>query len=336
MKKVTIRDIAAATGTSIATVSRALQGKPGVSEELRERLKEVAARLNYVPRPTVKPGSIMMLVFPSHYLREGSHVFGRGVEVLYDRAAEAKMLVMTQTDHDAEVEACKKILKEQDVSVLIYFCGVPRDEIVEVATKQGTEVIVIHRQVDNPYISTFISDDYYGGQLVAEHFLATGRRKAIYLVPEDTKGCYSARERFAGFSDRMLQAGAEVQMVTMPKAPLEERIRYVQKQGGDFNAVFAYSDLQAREFAEGAALVGLRIPEEVSLVGYNNSNHVGVTTPELSSVYWPIDKLCHMVMDHVERYVAGRYDVFPIQVSVRPRLIIRGSSDLSLCVSKTS
>ena len=125
-------------------------------------------------------------------------------------------------------------------------------------------------------------------------------------------------------------------MVTMPKAPLEERIRYVQKQGGDFNAVFAYSDLQAREFAEGAALVGLRIPEEVSLVGYNNSNHVGVTTPELSSVYWPIDKLCHMVMDHVERYVAGRYDVFPIQVSVRPRLIIRGSSDLSLCVSKTS
>ncbi len=326
MKSVTIRDVAAATGTSSATVSRALQDKPGVSDELRAKLKAAAARLKYVPRSVVKPASIMVLVFPAHYIREGSLVYARGIEVLYQRTADSAMFLTTQSDHPAEFKALQRAVNEPDASILVYFCAEPSPAVVELAAKRGLPIVLIHRYIAGPNISSFTVNDVHGGALVAEHFLAMGRKNSVFLLPEVNVKHYAAEQRFKGFHERMTAGGGSVKTVVSPRLALNLRIDYVKEKAGDFDSLFAYSDLEAKEFVEAGQLSGVRIPEEVSVVGYNNSHHVEETNPNLSSVYWPIEKVCHCVMDHIERYINGQGDVFPIQLSIQPQLIVRGSS----------
>lgn len=329
MRQVTIKDVAAATGTSTATVSRALQDKPGVSEELRAKLKQVAAQLNYVSRNSSKQARTLLLVFPAQYFQQGSIIYGRGVEVLFQRTAKAGIMMTSLSDDAAELATLQRVITDQDVSVLTYFCTEPDPSVVDIAVKRGLPIVLIHRHDKGPNTSSFVVNDYLGGLQVADHFYQTDRRECIFVVPTVDQHKYSTQQRYAGFRDRMLSYGLTVKFVAIPQLSLSERIPYLKEKAGDFDALFAYSDLQAREFIEASKLHGIRIPEDVSVVGYNNSHHVTTTDPQLSSVHWPIDKVCHCVMDHIERYAGGQKDAFPIHLAIDPELIIRGSSAVS-------
>jgi DNA-binding LacI/PurR family transcriptional regulator len=234
--------------------------------------------------------------------------------------------VITQTEHEDEHKARVRMIRDEDISCLICFCAVPHEEIVDLASKRGIPIVLIHRESNDSRLSTFVSDDYYGGRLVAKHFLNSGRNSIVYIYSED-KSDYPANVRYEGLADGVEEAGLKVQKVMLPRRlPIEERFAYVKCSVGICDAVFAYSDLEAKEFLEGAKYAGVSIPEQISVVGYNNSDLVLETNPNLSSVYWAIDKLCHLAIDCIERYVSGQFDAFPVNVRILPRLHIRDSS----------
>ena len=291
-KSVTIRDVARHAGVSVATASRALNGNAVVNPQTRDRILSVMAELGFSPSPAARRLSLgrtlTIGVVVSLLTRPQAAERLRGVDV-----------VLTDSEFDLviyNVESVQKrdhylgtLAQSQRTDGLIVMSLPPPDAALPALSRGLVPVVFI--DVHTPSISAMprvVGDDLAGGALAARHLLDLGHT-AIGFVGDallDPFGFTSSRDREQGLIDELARAG-----ISIPDAWVghgahgryEARDLARQMLSADRRptAIFTASDTQAFGVIAAAREIGLHVPDDLSVIGYDDveaADYVGLTT----------------------------------------------------------
>lgn len=327
----TIKDIAEKSGVSYATVSRALSGHPYVKDETRERVIKIARQMGYRPnavarglvlRKTTTIGfvvpDITNPVFPE---------VARGLEDAALRRGYTVFLCNSNWDKDRELRILDILLQQRVSGLVVFLCSEKSVELIRRA-KMDTKTVCISNMSHESAMTSLYIDNELGAQLAVEHLIKQGH-EAIACIGglEDSA---ANRERLRGyqqalqdhgiaaceglirFGDYRIESGSTLmsQLLHLPKRP---------------TAVFAANDLLALGAINAIKEHGLRVPEDVAVVGFDDIQLASLPEIQLSSISWPKYELGKVAFELVARCLED--DAPPDdRVLLQPTLVVRSTS----------
>ncbi|MCT9820801.1 LacI family transcriptional regulator [Microbacterium sp. W1N] len=285
-------EVAELAGVSISTVSKVANGSADVGEETRARVAELLQRYEYVPRRKRRTFLTVTVL-----VRDIS--LATNVEFLAGAMAEAQsqrvQLALEQHKDDEPEEGWIEQFTPQVTRAVIALSSALRAEHHEQLASRGIPLIVVYPQdTENLVAPSIGATDWAGGVSAAKHLLSLGHsRFAMLAGPHHT---LVARARLSGFRDALESAGAPLapQHVVEGTFDYESGIRQALEllRGPDRpTAIFAASDRQAMGALEAARRLGLRVPEDLSLVGFDDIAPSSMTAPPLTTVAQPLKEM---------------------------------------------
>lgn len=289
--KTTIHDIAKKAGVSISTVSRVLNDNKKVRESARVAVLEAIDELDYHPNvfaSSLAGGRSKTIGIITQYL--GSPFFDlilRGIMEEMGGGDYNPLFADGQWQADRERRSLEMFI-DRKVDGLIVLGGVlPEDDLVKIA--QSIPLIIIGRNIA-PIQDACISLDNFGGAYLAtQHLIERGHRKIIHLTGilrhED------AARRLAGYQQAMLDAGISIDGLVFEGDFSEQSGEAAAEKllsiGAEFTAVFAANDQMAMGVHLALYRRGVRVPEDVSLIGFDDQPASAFLTPPLTTVGQP-------------------------------------------------
>lgn len=296
IKNPTIRDIARIAGVSTATVSRAF-AKPGqVAEPTRTKVLDLAERLGYrlnmraVDFRHGRTNAIIVLV--SDIANPFYSEFFKGIEE--HARSDGYILLIGDTAGDATSEETYigMLLTGRADGLIINTAFCPQSLAEQFSRTSPTQLpaVVSCSDLDGLDVPTVRIDNYRSSQLAAEHLLGLGhRRMAVICGPLSMR---SFHDRLAGFADLVRQAGVGIpdDMIVTGRMTIESARALttgLMTRDDPPTAIFAHSDEMAMGAVHALRNLGLRVPEDVSVVGYDDMNYANVVTPALTTIHLP-------------------------------------------------
>jgi LacI family transcriptional regulator len=334
--KVTIRTVAADAGVSVAAVSKVLRNAYGVSDDMRQKVNNAIAKLGYRPSK------------PARGLRGSTFTIG---------------VLLVDIDNPFLPQIISSINEELSASDYQAMMGVGRAQIslettlidsmidhkmdglilvaprlsTEVISKFATEVPIVtigHHAPEAAAYDTVNADDRRGAELAIEAFAAEGFRDIAMFTLKPTEGYKGSvvDKREIGYSDDMTRLGLQeyVRFYEIPMQQMEggEAARHKAITGflslpDRPRAIFCWSDLDAVLVLACAKQMGIAIPGDIALIGFDNSPVAGYPMLDLASVDQAGRKLGQLATRALLSRIAGRIE--PVHLKVEPRLMRRGS-----------
>jgi LacI family transcriptional regulator len=331
--RVRISDVAAAAGVSIATVSAALNDveEARISTDTRRRVRAAADRLGYVPNRLARglrgqrTGTIGFIGDTVATTPYAVGIFLGALEAA--RAADRVVLLMnTQGDRDLEARELATLLQHQ-VDGVLYATMYHRR--VEVPGGLGaTPVVLVDAEASDPGVSWVVPDEVAGAATAVGELLEHGHRRIGFI--NNPEPMLAASGRLEGYRTALERAGIGVDPALIAAAPSKgpeggyRAARRLLQLPERPTALFCFRDLMAMGAYQAAMEAGLRIPDDLSVVGFDNMEfaaglHPGLTTIELPHYemgFWGVQQL----IDRIES-PAGKAK----QVQLPGRLIRRRS-----------
>ncbi|MBB5869592.1 LacI family transcriptional regulator [Allocatelliglobosispora scoriae] len=306
-KRPTIRDVAALAGVSVATVSRVLSGDYPVAGATRTRVQRAVRELDYVVNAHARALSGTTSKVVALVVREVvSPFYARIAAGVEEQATEAHRLCLVCTTHgdpDRELEVIK-LMREQQADAVILVGGVVenadyRERMYRYAQgleDAGTRLVLCGRPSlgpDFPAIS--VEYDNAGGAFAATSQLLSGGHRRIAMLAGEP-GLTTSDERIDGYRRAMAAFGAPIDPALIRHGWMshEEGRRHVRELLAGrtaFTAIFAANDQMAAGALMELRAAGLRCPEDVSIIGYDDSPFAQDLWPALNSVHVPLDEL---------------------------------------------
>lgn len=164
-------------------------------------------------------------------------------------------------------------------------------------------IITIDR-ILSPDIPSICSDNYHGGELAAEHLLGCGCKKLVYL--SGSAGLdMDANKRFLGFTDICKKAGvdsplfvdaSEELFISMRYETIIEEMFYAHP---DIDGVFTSNDIMAAQLVQYLSAQGKRVPDDVKVIGYDDTDLAALCTPPLTTIRQPVQEMCSAAVDYI-------------------------------------
>lgn len=322
---VSVKDVAERAGVSVGTVSNALNHPEKVSSETRERIGAVIAELGFIRNDAARQLRVGRSSTIGLVVLDVRNPFftdvARGAE---DAAAEVGLSVtLGNSDEDPRREAAYLDLFEQQrvVGVLISPYG-DLDERLAALRARGIRTVLVDRRADGDVASVSV-DDVAGGSLAVQHLLDRGRRRIAFVG--GPAGIRQMTDRLAGARSAVEGARAELEVIETTAASVLEGRRVgealaAREQRPD--AVFAGNDLLALGLLQAFALQGsgVRVPEDLALIGYDDIDFAASAVVPLSSIRQPAQLIGRTA---VELLLS---DDEPRQVVFQPELAVRAST----------
>ncbi|HTP10521.1 MAG TPA: LacI family DNA-binding transcriptional regulator [Anaerolineae bacterium] len=288
----TIRDVAKRAGVGLGTVSRVLNDSPQVSEATRKRVTAAITALNFVPNPTARRLSLgktlTIAVIVPWFTRPAEVERLRGVENTLAESDYDLVLYNVETPEKRDSYFHDVPRSERADGVLIVSLS-PRDDDVERLAHSTIPIILV--DANHPLLKSLnrvITDDVAGGRAATQHLIDLGHRRIAYISdPIDTPFNFtSSRDRLLGYQQALQAAGIPFRSDYHGQG---EHGRYearrlaaeMLQQPDRPTAIFAASDTQALGVLEAAQDLNLRVPEDLSVIGYDDieiSEYIGLTT----------------------------------------------------------
>jgi len=326
--KATLEGVARLAGVSPSTVSRILNGTAVVSDEKRAAVDRAIAELGFVPNPVARGlagGRTLSIGVVTQAI--DSPFYGVALRGIEDALGQAGYSPLFTSGHwNAEEEArCIEVLRARRVDGLIVLTGRLSDQALRQYAK-ALPVVVSGRSLKAPNLFALDFDNFEGARLATNHLLALGHRRIAFIAGDARHP--DANERQRGYRAALEAAGLRFDpTLVMPGQFHEDSGRTAVERLLDsrqrFTAIFAAND----QMAFGAALAlyrrGLRIPEDVSLVGFDDLAGAAFTLPPLSTVHQPVYELGRLAASAMLQLLAGEK---PSAEMPAPRFIARESS----------
>jgi LacI family transcriptional regulator len=336
---VTIRDVAREANVSISTVSHVLSGKRPTSGATRRRVEDVIQRLGYRPNRVAqslvwrRPFALGLIIpditnpyFPAFALGAEDRVRQRGYT-----------LVLGNSEYDSDREvAYLELVRSQQLAGAIYCLGDEMSPIVaelKRAVEEGHAVVLVHSPMAT--VPTVSADNRQGGRLAAQYLLDLGHHAIgiVSALPLDE----GMADREAGFLDVLRESGMAVDRSAVPSMYGNHQIEggrqattELLEHAPELTAIFVLNDLMALGALEAARASGRRIPDDVSIVGFDNIPFAALANPPLTTVGQPIRQLGEQAADLLLRVIEHgltSLDSGAHQNLLLPNeLIVRGSS----------
>ena len=330
MPSTTIVDIAAASGVSVATVSRILNNKPDVAEETRERVLRVMDEIGFAPQSAwrqIRSGRTALIAMhvpqefnpPAHSLIMAAAL---GVE-----EAGYSINIITRPLTDAELLG---IFRGRQADGIILLEILTDDRRPALLCEHGYPMVMIGHRADNTGLSFVDVDVAHGIDLAMEHLLGFGHSRIAFLSVDPV-----VQQKTYGFATWALQAYeracdrhglAVLARVGGPTADeLSVAAGRLLDEHPDITALVAPQEQSVIGALKAAQARGMRVPEMLSVVGMVSEPMAEIATPALTTINFPADEMGDVAARILlGRVVGGR--TAPEQVLVRPTLTVRDST----------
>lgn len=342
-RPVTLEDVARVAGVSRATVSRVINGAPTVDAALRGAVEQAVAATGYVPNRaarslvTRRADSIALVVSEREQRAvSGTFVgrmftdphFGRIVGGLLEvlRPAGIQLLLML-ADDDASRGQLVSFLRQGHVDGVVLLSSHTADPLPDVLTGTGLPVVLAGRSArPSASIACVDVDQRAGARLAAEHLVGLGRRRiATISGPMDMP---AGQDRLAGFRSAMAALGVP-QVVTVEgdftQAGGAEAMKRLLAQEPEVDGVFVASDLMAMGALPILYREGRRVPEDVAVVGFDDSSAALACEPQLTTVRQPVEEMAAEMARLLLGQLGEAGRAAP-SVVFRPTLVVRRSA----------
>lgn len=332
---VTIRTVAADAGVSVAAVSKVLREAYGVSPELRSRVEASVAKLGYRPRAAARAmrgqSYTIGVVLPDIRNPFFSDILD-GVNAALERTQYRALLGISQSATSIETAVVDLMVDWQmDGVILVGTRMVPR-EMATVAERIPM-VAIAHHQPGAETFDTVNNDDRLGARLVVTHLAEAGCKKIAFLslnlpgLGEETV----VAQREAGYRAAMRDFGLASSERVVLAEQTEREVQIVAKQllqsGDPPDAIFCWTDFVAFEVLSVAREMQLAVPQDVAVVGYDNTRDCDLFQHALSSIDQSGQVLGLQSARLLVERISGREKAEHFLIN--PRLVVRGSSQRS-------
>lgn len=333
----TLQDVAAEANVTKMTVSNALNGRRDrMSDATYERVMSAVSRLGYVRNATArslsaKRSSIISLGYlPSTHGRAevslGHHdsVF---LGELESRVAESGRYLMVHAVTDVETTAASLQSWHVDGAIFLSTLG---DEVEVLRRAHDVPMVFVDNYADSALISNVRIDDYRGGYLAGRHLAEAGHRALAFVGPRMSDAGV-VRERHRGFIAALAEAGAGLDpahvFVCDTAVEAARALADTLAAGGPppFTGVFATADVIAAGLLKGFQDRGLAVPEDVSIVGFDDVELAGLVTPELTTIRQDVPEKARAAAAMLFRQLSEGHAGTPGHVSLDVTLMERRS-----------
>lgn len=292
-RKVTIRDLAEAAGVSVTTVSQILNGKgERFSPDTRRRVHQLQEKMGYVPdfnarNLIMKSAQTIGVLVPNL----GNPFFSMFIKGVQSASRQHQFIpLIFGANHDEELEGyyLQELIKRAVDGLIIASASITGETIDNILKKNGIPYLLID-QNGGPSLDRIRIDDDRGGRLAAQHLLAFGHQRVAVVMPEHAT--QNLVIRLQGFQEELAQHGVSLTVDDVVLSPMTKLGGYqataavLQRHP---TAVFAINDETALGLMRGLHEQGVRVPEDVSVLGYDDIDLDEYVVPRLSSVHQPV------------------------------------------------
>jgi LacI family transcriptional regulator len=330
-RRTTIKDVAAAAGVSVATVSRVLNGRETVDSDMAERVLDAVSRLGYRPSGVARSLRSQQTRVVGLIISDIRNPFFtdavRGIE---DRVgADGFSLVLCNSDEDLAKEAgYLDLVVEERMAGAIVSPASTEDTRLGALTARGIPVVVIDREAAREAVDSVLVDNVRGGELATSHLVENGyERIACITGPPRTS---TGNDRLEGWRRALAAAGRETPDELVARADFKEEGGHAAAAAllaspAPPDAFFVANNLMTVGVLAAVAEAGLDVPVDVGVVGFDDMSWARLLRPPLTTVAQPTYELGRVAAELLTRRVAGRDDP-PQRVVLEPTLKIRESA----------
>jgi LacI family transcriptional regulator len=299
VKKTTIKDVASLANVSYQTVSRVMNNKPEVHPATQARVLEAMKELNYRPDPVarslVSRNSYTIGVVIATYTGHTCSLILQSADD-YVRSQGYNLVILgTETHSSAEPDAGLLLSKQRLQGLLVIYHGA-QDDPHKLLLDVPPELPIVSTGyiVDSPQARVIQINTYNGARDAIEYLISLGHRKfATVLGPSNTS---EVRNRFNGFKDTLDRHELSFDPACLAAGDWSiesgyNAMKQILKKSRDFTGLFAHGDRMAIGAIRALWEAGLRVPQDVSVIGFNNEPNAKYSIPSLTTISYPAEEL---------------------------------------------
>ncbi|MER5552936.1 LacI family DNA-binding transcriptional regulator [Streptomyces sp. NPDC002793] len=326
----TLEEVAARAGVGRGTASRVINGSPRVSVQTREAVEAAVAELGYVPNRAARAlagnrtDAIALVVPESETRFFAEPYFSDIVRGVGAALADTEMqLLLTLAGNDRERRRLAQYLTAHRVDGVLLVSVHADDPLPDLLEQLGMPSVISGRRHAAETLPSVDSDNFEGARAAVDHFIARGRRSIATITGR--LDVYGAQRRLDGYRKALADAGLDPDERLIAPADFSEEggaraMRELLERRPDVDAVFAASDVMAAGARQVLRESGRRIPDDVALIGFDDSAVARHMDPPLTSVRQPIEEMGRTMTRVLLQEIASRSSADTAEG--RPRIVL--------------
>lgn len=331
---VTIKDLARELNISPSTVSRALKDHPDISVETKRAVNELAKKLNYQPNAVAlslkqRRSNTIGIIIPEivHYFF--SSVISGIEDVAYDAGFNV-IICQSNEKYEREVANAKTLLASRVDGILVSISKETKDfDHLHGLRNNNIPMVFYDRIVPGLKADQVIIDDFDAAYRATRHLIDSGRQRIVHFA--GPQNLLIGQQRLNGYLKALNEGGLAVDEDLIIEADNFEKARTAVMKllntGKKFDGLFATNDLTAIGAMQTIQKRGIKIPDEVAIVGFSDGRFSGITDPTLTSVDQHGYEMGTIATKMLLKRITSEDDEYPFETKVLDaNLIVRGSS----------
>lgn len=333
-KRVTIKDLAQELNVSTSTVSRALQDHPALKLETRERVKALAKKWNYQPNTLAldllrQSSKIIAVIVPEIT----SHFFSSTIVGIQDVMVSTEfniMVFISNESYEEEARIIEKLSKIQLAGVLVAPSSETKNfDHFRSLQGNGIPLVIFDRDCEGLEAHKVLVDDYRGAFEAVDYLIKTGCKRIAHITGFSHLSTNSNRLR--GYIDALKKNGLPVkkEMIIQTEGFNHEDgivpVETLLKSNNLPDAIFAVNDRLAVSAMRTAKKLDFKIPDDISIIGFDDEPHSSYFTPPLSSVWQPVYSMGMLSVRILLQEIKEESTQFRNEI-FKTELVIRGTS----------
>jgi LacI family transcriptional regulator len=329
-KRMTIADIAQKAGVSKQTVSRVINDKPDVAPETRQHIQNLIKAMGYEPDPiarSMKGRTYSLGCITPNFTDLNITSIVQAAQKSAQKQGFFTLVASAESEMDFHEILSEMINRRVDGLLVINPHDDNRHHYLRPHIENGLPIVYIKNSPVNEAVSAICLDDEQGGFIAAQHLLSFGHTAIVNILGPENEEC--TQKRLSGFNKALQAAGIpeDPKMIMNGDWSAESGQKAIRKLMGynvHFSAVFAQNDWMALGAMQALKESGLKIPGEISVLGFDDLPFTAFTDPPLTTIQQPIAEFGKTAAEVLINHI-NQPETPPETINLEPDLVIRGS-----------
>ena len=332
LKRATLKDVAKQAGVSVATVSYAINGKKSISEQTKQRIFRVIEDLNYVPdlsarslssRDSKLIGVIIPQTEPGSRLSLQNNFYSEIIaSIEYHARHNGYHIIISATDIN---ESYITLAKERNLDGIIVI-GMYPDEFYKQLKKTEIPIVLVDSYCNDHYYHSVRIDDVYGSFLATNYLIQQGHKKIAFFCGQ-IKENGVIKKRLSGYKQALEENNIEYDISKVYEGNVDyesgiELAKKLYKNGLDVTAIVATADILAIGAIKGLYEVGVKVPDDISIIGFDDLEVSRYLIPGLTTIIQDIsekgEKAIQLLLNNIQdSEITKREIIIPVRIVAR-------------------